>query len=159
MNHLLRIPYLTTVLENLESYFPMDTLTNIDLLDQRFWDENDIWHAHIQSKEKLKNLCKFFGLKFTELVFASWMKLLDEIQKENTLWCQTMESPPQKFWMGVIGKFTIEPTLLRIIQSSIVIPMGNYIIAHITTNVVIISYFQESTVNILEINKQGRQNK
>ena len=124
---------MTAVLENLESYFPMATLSSIDLLDQRYWDENDIRHAHLRSKEKLKQLCQFFGLKFTTSVFAGWMKLVDDIYKENTLWCETYESFPQAFWMGVIGKFEIEPTLLRIIQSAIVIPMGNIILDRVVT--------------------------
>ena len=120
--------YINKILENLREQFPLDLLQEIDMFDQRtFNDQGSVDFDHRDDKTKLRKLCDFYGLHYNNAVFLSWIALIKTLFQKKSPWCDYKESYPSSFWMGVLGKpdeFEIHPVLRKLIVSAIITPMG-----------------------------------
>ena len=123
-----RVPYLDTILANLEQMFPMELLSEVDIFDNRLWDDTaDVDEVHEGDDLKLKKLCQFYGLRYTRKVFQSWIQLIKDLFSNGYPWCEIKGSYPSSFWMNILSRSTeynIEPVLDRLIRSVVVTPMG-----------------------------------
>ena len=126
---LTKVKYLTAIVDNLKEMFPIELLTEIDIFDNRYWDDTqNVEVAHQGDDQKLKKLCSFYGLTYSRQVFTSWIDLIKELFKEGSPWCQIRESYPSSFWMSVLStgyQYDMDPVLVRLIKSIIVTPMGS----------------------------------
>ena len=124
-----RTDYLSSIISNLEEFFPIELLREIDIFDNRNWDDTkDVDAEHQGDDQKLKKLCNFFGLKYTRKVFTSWIKLIKDLFEQEYPWCEIKGSYPSSFWMNVLPRateFNIDPVLERLIRSIVVTPMGS----------------------------------
>ena len=124
-----RQKYLSEIISNLEELFPIELLSEIDMFDNRNWDDTkDVDVEHQGDEQKLKKLCIFFGLKYTRKVFESWIKLIKDLFEQEYPWCEIKGSYPSSFWMNVLPRsteFDINPVLERLIKSIVVTPMGS----------------------------------
>ena len=125
---LTRSNYLSEIIGNLEKLFPIELLSEVDIFDNRYWDDTkNVEEEHQGDEQKLRKLCAFYGLPYRAQVFQSWIKLIKDLFEQGHPWCDIRHSYPSAFWMNVLGsnQFEIHSTLARLIKSVIVTPMGS----------------------------------
>ena len=124
-----RQEYLKDIIDNLNELFPLDFLQDLDIFDNREWKEvADVEEQFSDGKQKLANLCQFYGLTYTDDVYQSFIDLVKDLFQKETPWCEIKQSYPSEFWMTILTRryqFSIHGTLASLIENAIVTPMGS----------------------------------
>ena len=66
------------------------------------------------AKQRLTNLCNFYGIAYEDSMYQSWINLVNKILTEdNVFWCRIKGSQPSAFWMAIFNQnMDIHPNLL-----------------------------------------------
>ena len=124
--------YIDRIVKNVEIYFPMKLLDAFAVFNQNDWDETKAVEIQQRNADgSLRQLSEFYGIPYENDIYKSWLEVVKRAM-ESDPWCRTKDSSPMLFWMKVLSlkDLVIHPKLKKLIQSSIVTPLGNFLIIH-----------------------------
>ena len=125
----IRVPYVETILANLDKYFPSKMLKDFDIFDQRNWDEKisvDVQFS--QSWRSLRTLVGYFKIPYKKDYFRNFKLLAGNLMNPDVFpdWCTIKANLPSVFWMRVLGSMVkIDDNLRHLIRILLVIPPGS----------------------------------
>ena len=89
--------YIDEIIKNLDDYLPENQLGLFEIFNNQKWGSQiPIRELKVTSEEKLKELCKLYGINYENTIFDSWISLLNQIEQETYPYCHIHESTPAR---------------------------------------------------------------